>query len=89
VASNRLSSAVPGSKSGRRGPSNGSNARSEEELSAFVRKLRVFDILGQDDAGAWLAKNFSDLFYIRATGVYGWQPPKNGSYQKTEIQNHG
>jgi hypothetical protein len=52
------------------------------ELAEFISKLRVFDILGQDDAGAWLAKNFPDLFYIRATGVYGWQPPKNGAYQR-------
>lgn len=62
--------------------------RSEAELAKFISKLRVFDILGQDDAGAWLAKNFPDLFYIRATGVYGWQPPKNGAYQKS-IQSHG
>jgi len=63
--------------------------RSKAELEKFLSKLRVFDILGQDDAGAWLAKNFPDLFYIRATGVYGWQPPKNGSYQKDDIQSHG
>ena len=42
----------------------------------------------QDDAGAWLAKHFPHLFYIRATGVYGWQPPKNGPYQR-KIQNLG
>ena len=63
--------------------------RTPEELSEFLSKLRVFDILGQDDAGAWLAKTFPELFYIRATGVYGWQPPKNGSYQRTDIQSHG
>lgn len=65
------------------------NTRSTEELSKFIGKVRVFDILGQDDAGAWLVKNFPDLFYIRATGVYGWQPPKNGDYQKNHIQSHG
>lgn len=65
------------------------NTRSEAELAKFIGKLRVFDILGQDDAGAWLAKNFPGLFYIRATGVYGWQPPKNGAYQKSDIQSHG
>jgi hypothetical protein len=65
------------------------NTRSAEAFREFVGKLRVFDILGQDDAGAWLAKNFPNLFYIRATGVYGWQPPKNGSYQKNDIQSHG
>lgn len=65
------------------------HTRSEEDLAKFVSKLRVFDILGQDDAGAWMAQNFPVLFYIRATGVYGWQPPKNGEYQKNDIQSHG
>ncbi len=63
--------------------------RSPEELAKFLSKLRLFDILGQDDAGAWIAKNFPEVFYIRATGVYGWQPPKNGDYQQNDIQSHG
>ncbi len=63
--------------------------RSETELEKFLSKLRLIDILGQDDAGAWIAKNFPDVFYIRATGVYGWQPPKNGDYQRNDIQSHG
>jgi hypothetical protein len=63
--------------------------RSAYELSKFLSKLRLFDILGQDDAGAWIAKNFPEVFYIRATGVYGWQPPKNGAYQREDIQSHG
>ena len=66
-----------------------SETRSSAELEKFISKLRVFDILGQDDAGAWLAKNYPDLFYIRATGVYGLQPPKNGEYQRNDIQSHG
>jgi hypothetical protein len=64
-------------------------SRSPEELDKFLNKLRLFDILGQDDAGAWIAKNFPDVFYIRATAVYGWQPPKNGEYQRNDIQSHG
>lgn len=63
--------------------------RSKEELSKFLSKLRVFDILGQDDAGAWIAKNFPEVMYVRATGVYGWQAPKNGKYQREDIQSHG
>jgi len=63
------------------------NTRSDAELKEFIGKLRVFDILGQDDAGAWLAKNFPDLFYVRATGVYGWQP--SDEYLREHIQNHG
>ena len=31
--------------------------RSPEELTKFLSKLRVFDILGQDDAGAWIVKS--------------------------------
>ena len=61
--------------------------RSAAELGEFLSKLRVFDILGQDDAGAWITKNFPDLLYIRATGVYGWQP--SDSYLRTHIQSHG
>ncbi len=61
--------------------------RSPEKLEKFLRKLRVFDILGQDDAGAWLAKTFPELFYIRATGVYGWQP--SDEYLDEHIQSHG
>jgi len=63
--------------------------RSAEDFAKFRSKLRLFDILGQDDAGAWIAKNFPDILYIRATGVYGWQPSKNGTYQKNDIQSHG
>jgi len=63
--------------------------RSPEELDKFLKKLRLFDILGQDDAGAWIAKNFPDVFYIRATAVYGWLPEKNGDYYRHEIQSRG
>lgn len=63
--------------------------RTQEELDKFLGKLRLFDILGQDDAGAWIAKNFPDVFYTRATKVYNWQPPKNGTYQRDDIQSHG
>lgn len=61
--------------------------RGKAELSRFLSKLRVFDILGQDDAGAWIAKNFAELTYIRATKVYGWQP--TDEYLKKNIQSHG
>jgi hypothetical protein len=64
-----------------------SKTRSQAELAKFLSKLRVFDILGQDDAGAWIAKNFPELLYIRATAVYGWQP--SDKYLDEHIQNHG
>lgn len=63
------------------------STRSKVELKKFLNKMRVFDILGQDDAGAWIAKNFPDLVYVRATGVYGWQP--SDDYLKKHIQSHG
>ncbi len=61
--------------------------RSEADFNEFLGKMRVFDILGQDDAGAWIAKNFPDLLYIRATAVYGWAP--SDEYLDKHIQNHG
>lgn len=63
--------------------------RSPQDLAKFLSKVRVFDILGQDDAGAWIAREFPGVLFIRAAAVYGWQPPKNGSYQRNDIQSHG
>lgn len=39
-------------------------SRSPEELKKFVAKLRVYSISDQDDAGAWIRREFPDLFYI-------------------------
>jgi len=61
--------------------------RSSAELEEFISKLRVFDILGQDDSGAWLTSTLPDLFYIRATGVYGWAP--SDGWIDENIQDHG
>jgi hypothetical protein len=44
-------------------------------------------VLGQDNAGTWIAKNFPEILYIRATGVYGWQP--SDDWLATHVQNHG
>lgn len=64
------------------------NSRSPDELEAFVRKLRIYDVLGQDDAGTWIAKTFPNIFYIRATNsVYGWQP--SDEWIDKNIQSHG
>nr|2YHG_A Chain A, CELLULOSE-BINDING PROTEIN [Saccharophagus degradans 2-40] len=63
------------------------NTRSQAQLDAFISKLRVYDILGQDNAGTWLAKNFPNLIYIRARSVYSWQP--SDSYLDNHIQSHG
>ncbi|MGE4434183.1 MAG: nucleoside hydrolase-like domain-containing protein [Bacteroidales bacterium] len=61
--------------------------RTEAELKQFISKIRVYDVLGQDNAGTWIAKNFPDILYIRATGVYGWQPSDN--WFQTHVQSHG
>lgn len=50
------------------------NTRSERAFNKFAAKIRIYDILGQDDAGAWIAKNFPDVVYIRNKQVYGWGP---------------
>jgi hypothetical protein len=63
------------------------HTRTPEQLGQFVSKLRVYDVLGQDEAGAWIAKNFTNLVYIRFLGVYNWQPSDN--WVVTNIQSKG
>ena len=50
------------------------HTRSESEVNEFVSKIRVYNILGQDDAGAWIVTEFPDIVYIRNKAVYGWPP---------------
>ena len=38
--------------------------RTPAEVAKFVAKLRVYSISDQDDAGAWIRKEFPALFYI-------------------------
>lgn len=64
-----------------------SHTRSPKEVDKFVSKLRVYDVLGQDDAGAWIAKTFPQLTYIRNKAVYGW--PKDDEWYKTNVQEIG
>lgn len=40
--------------------------RGESEVAAFVNKLRIYDIGGQDDTGAWICRHFPDVFYLRS-----------------------
>jgi hypothetical protein len=63
------------------------DTRSPNDLAAFLNKLRVYDVLGQDDSGAWLVKTFPELFFIRGTGVYGWAP--SDEWLDANVQNHG
>ncbi len=51
-----------------------SHTRNESEFVDFIEKVRIYDVLGQCDAGAWVAHNFPEITYIRARDVYGWAP---------------
>lgn len=46
------------------------NERNEEEVAAFVKKLRIYSISDQDDAGSWIRRNFPTLFYV--VSVHGF-----------------
>ncbi|KAJ8083625.1 hypothetical protein PM082_009500 [Marasmius tenuissimus] len=39
-------------------------SRNENDTAAFVRKIRVYTISDQDNAGSWIRSNFPTLFYI-------------------------
>jgi len=39
-------------------------SRPATDLNAFIAKLRVYSISDQDDAGAWIRREFPSLFYI-------------------------
>jgi hypothetical protein len=73
--------------------------RSNDDLKKFVATLRVYTISDQDDAGAWIRREFPDLFYIvspstqdgkeywRATwtGISGDRWYRNGPRHKFEM----
>ena len=65
------------------------NDRSQAELDAFISKVHCYDILGQDDAGAWIAVTFPNLLYIRATSVYNWQRSRTDGWWASNVQSHG
>jgi hypothetical protein len=46
------------------------DTRSQDDLETFIRKIRVYDLAGQDDAEAWMAKSFPDLFITRNVLAY-------------------
>src|SRR5688572_10370332 len=74
-------------------------SRSADALKRAVAKLRVYTISDQDDAGAWIRKEFPDLFYIVSpsnpdsqeywrttwTGISGDRWYKNGPGHKFEL----
>lgn len=42
------------------------HSRGPEGVATFVAKLRVYEIAGQDNTGAWIAHTFPDIFWIRS-----------------------
>jgi hypothetical protein len=48
-------------------------SRSQEQLDAFVAKLRVYSISDQDDSGRWLRINFPNLYYIVSPSSIGYR----------------
>jgi len=44
----------------------GGNKVSENELQKIIKKIRIYDVAGQDDSGAWIANTFPDIFYLRS-----------------------
>lgn len=58
-----------------------------DELKRIVSNIRIFDVLGQCDAGAWIAHTFPEILYLRAKDVYAWAPDDN--WIRENIQNVG
>lgn len=47
-----------------------SHSRSKEELDAFICRMRVYDIAGQDDSGGWICHNFANIFWLRSVDMF-------------------
>ncbi len=53
-------------------------AHSPAELKAFVAKLRVFENGAQDNAGAWICREFPEIHWVRSNfQTYGYGGPGN------------
>ena len=75
------------------------NSRTQQDLDAFVSKLRVYTISDQDDSGRWMRLTFPKLFYIVSpsevghheyykatwTGISGDRQYKNSPFHKFEL----
>ncbi|MCM1452777.1 MAG: DUF1593 domain-containing protein [Clostridium sp.] len=59
----------------------------ETTLNKILGRIRIYDVLGQCDAGAWIAHDFPEITYIRARDVYGWAP--DDEWTKINIQDVG
>ncbi len=75
------------------------SSRSKQELDRLVRRLRIYTISDQDDAGPWVRREFPELFYIASpsppddleywratwTGISGDRRYKNGAMHHFEL----
>ena len=69
------------------------DSRSEEELNAFIGKLRVFLIAYQDATHGWLREEFPDLFIIESLKTYqgmfgGRDPISDLAWVNEHIRHH-
>jgi hypothetical protein len=44
----------------------GPNQLTKSEIKKIEKKIKVYDIAGQDDSGAWIAHHFKEIFYLRS-----------------------
>ncbi len=51
-----------------------SQTRSPQALAAFARKLRVYSISDQDDAGPWIRARFPEIFWIASIHAFSDYP---------------
>jgi hypothetical protein len=47
-----------------------SDRRSRADVAKFVSRLRVYDIAGQDNTGAWICHRFPEIFWIRSVDQF-------------------
>ncbi|KAM5347478.1 hypothetical protein ACJ41O_010483 [Fusarium nematophilum] len=47
-----------------------SRTRSEDAVSSFVDKLRLYSISDQDDTGVWIRQHYPQLFFV--VSLHGW-----------------
>ena len=56
--------------------------RTPAEAAALVAQLRVYDIAGQDDCGAWATHAFPELFWIRSKNQWSGISPHVGGQRR-------
>lgn len=47
-----------------------SDRRSRADVARFVSKLRLYDIAGQDNTGAWICHRFPEIFWVRSVDQF-------------------